>query len=73
MRDGAPAMADAALALMINVVPFVVRNDGYRRGQGRLVVSNLRLSSSVEAYCGEKDLACRSRLDRITSPALCLR
>jgi len=42
-------MADAALALMINVVPFVVRNDGYRWGQVRLLVSRLRLLLLVEA------------------------
>jgi len=38
--------------LMIGVVPFVVRNGGYRWCQKRLMVSEVRLLLLVEAYCG---------------------
>jgi hypothetical protein len=40
-------------SLMIGVVPFVVRNVGYRWCPRRLLVSGVRLLSLVEAYRGD--------------------
>jgi hypothetical protein len=40
-------------SLMIGVVPFVVRNAGYRWSPRRLLVSGVRLLSLVEAYRGD--------------------
>jgi hypothetical protein len=40
------------IALLIAVVPFVVRNRGYQWGQRRLMVLGVRLFLLVEADCG---------------------